>query len=431
MKKQFLKSNELYKRALKTIPQGSQTFSKSAKNFALGTSPLFIKKGSGARLIDVDDNEFIDYILALCPIILGYGDPDVDKAIRNQLDSGIIYSFASPLEADLSERLVSLIPCAEKVRFAKNGSDVTSAAIRLARAYTGKKRIAICGYHGWHDWFIGRTEKNLGVPEETINLSGTFLFNNTQSLETLLDANINEYAAVILEPEGAEAPNIEFLREVKRLANKHKALLVFDEIVTGFRMNIGGAQAEYDVVPDLACFGKSMANGMPISALVGRADVMDYMDHVFVSGTFGGELLSVAASIATIEKLCAKNVLSQTRSFGHRLKHGINKIFEKRGLAECLCVAGGDWRPVLKIKDTTFPSQLFLGLVRQELFQNGVIFGSGFNMCYSHCEAGQKIMDETLEAWDRTSLVLASALESGDIGGYIKGAPMKNTYQVR
>ena len=157
MEKSYEKSNELYYRALETIPQASQTFSKSAQNFILGSFPLFIESGKGARLIDVDNNEFIDYILALCPIILGYADADVDQAIREQLNKGIIFSLGSPLEVELSEKLVELIPCAEKVRFAKNGSDVTAGAVRLARAFTGRERVAVCGYHGWHDWFIGTT----------------------------------------------------------------------------------------------------------------------------------------------------------------------------------------------------------------------------------------------------------------------------------
>ena len=310
MVKPYTKSNELYYRALQTIPQASQTFSKSAQNFVLGAFPLFIERGKGARLIDVDDNVFVDYILALCPIILGYADPDVDKAIRRQLEKGIIYSLASPIEADLSEKLVELIPCAEKVRFAKNGSDVTSGAVRLARAFTGRERVAVCGYHGWHDWFIGTTPKNRGVPNSVRELTDTFSFNKSETLDTLLQRDPKGYAAIILEPAGVETPTIEFLQAVRRLANKYQVILIYDEIVTGFRMNIGGAQAEYGVVPDLACFGKSMANGMPISALVGRADIMDLMEKVFISGTFGGELLSIAAAITTLEKLQKKNVLN-------------------------------------------------------------------------------------------------------------------------
>lgn len=431
MEKSYLKSNELYQRALKTIPQASQTFSKSAQNFILGSFPLFIESGKGARLIDVDKNEFIDYILALCPIILGYADADVDEAIGDQLKKGIIYSFGSPLEVELSEKLVELIPCAEKVRFAKNGSDVTAGAVRLARAFTGRERVAACGYHGWHDWFIGTTPKNLGVPNSVRDLTDTFSFNKPKTLEDLLQRSPDGYAAIILEPAGVESPTIEFLEEVRRLATKYKAVLIYDEIVTGFRMNIGGAQAEYGVIPDLACFGKSMANGMPISALVGRSDIMDFMEKVFVSGTFGGELLSIAAAIATVNKIQKNSVLEKNRVLGGRLKKEINLIFKNRGLFESFCIDGGDWRPVLKIKNSNFPSQLLLNLIRQELAENSIIFGSGFNLCFAHYEEGEDLFNKTVEAWDKTSLVMSKALANSTPADYLKGKSIQGGFQVR
>ena len=431
VEKSYVKSSEIYYRALKTIPQASQTFSKSAQNFILGSFPLFIESGKGARVIDVDNNEFIDYILALCPIILGYADSDVDQAIREQLDKGIIFSLGSPLEVELSEKLVELIPCAEKVRFAKNGSDVTAGSVRLARAFTGRERVAVCGYHGWHDWFIGTTSKNLGVPSSVQNLTDTFSFNKSETLEDLLQRNPNAYAAIIIEPAGVETPTLEFLKEVRRLATEHKAVLIYDEIVTGFRMNIGGAQAEYGVTPDLACFGKSMANGMPISALVGRSDIMDCMEKVFVSGTFGGELLSIAAAIATVNKIQKKSVLENNRILGERLKKEINSIFKNRNLIDSFSIGGGNWRPVLKIENGDFPSQLLLNLIRQELSDNGIIFGSGFNLCFSHFEEGESLFNKTMEAWDKTSYVMSKALASGSPANYLRGESMCGGFQVR
>ena len=207
----FINSNKLYDRAIKTIPLASQTFSKSAMNFPKGASPLFFKKGQGAYVWDHDGNKYIDYVLGLMPIILGYCDPDVDESIRKQLDNGIIFSLSSELEVQLSEKLVELIPCAEMVRFGKNGSDVTSASIRLARAFTGRDKIAVSGYHGWHDWYIGTTTRNLGVPKAVQSLSSKFIFNDPDSLEYLFKHNPSDFAAVILEPDGVHSPEKGFL----------------------------------------------------------------------------------------------------------------------------------------------------------------------------------------------------------------------------
>lgn len=431
MTKTFKQSDAYYERALRTIPQASQTVSKSAENFVKGAYPLFIDKGEGAKLFDVDGNEYIDYILGLCPIILGYCDEDVDAAIRHQLDRGIIFSLASPLEAELAERLCHLIPCAEKVRFAKNGSDATSGAVRLARAHTDRDRIAICGYHGWHDWYIGSTAKRLGVPDAVQALSSTFDFNDADSLEALLADDPKGYAAIILEPAGVEAPEPGFLEAVRSLADKYGAVLIFDEIVTGFRMNLGGAQAEYGVAPDLASFGKSMANGMPISALVGKAELMDVMTDVFVSGTFGGETLSIAAALATIDKLEATDTLSKIRMHGARLRSEINSIFHTHGLNEDFMIKGDDWRPVLKIQTQSVTQPLAMSLLRQELAEAGVIFGSGFNMCLAHCDTNNSILDQTISAWDHTAGVLAKALSSPDPAKYLRGEPMAGAFQVR
>lgn len=431
MSPSFLKSNQLYERALKTIPQGSQTYSKSAENFVLGSFPLFIDSGKGGRVTDVDGNEFIDFILALCPIILGYGDQDVDIAIKNQLDKGIIFSLASPLEAVLSEKLTTLIPCAEKVRFAKNGSDVTAGAVRLARAHTGRDKVAICGYHGWHDWYIGTTAKGLGVPQAVKELSYTFSWNQPDTLRALLEKHPDGFAAIILEPSGPEPPTIDFLREVRELADTFKAVLIFDEIVTGFRMHIGGAQSEYGIIPDLACFGKSMANGMPLSALVGRENIMCLMDKVFVSGTFGGELLSIAASIATIDKLISSKALPKIRSFGNRIKYELNLIFKMQSIDNYLHIGGEDWRPVLKINNVDVHKQLVINILRNELAKNGLIFGSGFNICLAHVQEGEALINKTVNAWDKAVALLGDALKSENPTGFVDGKIVNDIFQVR
>ena len=207
----------------------------------------------GCWVEDVDGNRYIDYVLGLMPIVLGYRDPDVDEAICAQLQLGITFSLPTALEADLAERLVRLIPCAEKVRFGKNGSDATSAALRLARAHTGRDKVLVCGYHGWHDWCIGATSRRLGIPKAVCDLTVAFPYNRPEAVAELLAKEPDGFAAVILEPVGVEAPAPGFLARLRELTERYGVVLVFDEIVTGFRINLGGAQAEFGVAPDLAC----------------------------------------------------------------------------------------------------------------------------------------------------------------------------------
>jgi len=283
----YKNSESWLKRAEITIPLGSQTFSKSRTQYPVGVSPLYISRAKGATVRDLDGNSYVDLVNALASITLGYRNRGVDTAIRNQLRKGISFSLPGKLEAEVSEKLVDMIPSAEMVRFGKNGSDATSAAIRISRAYTGRDHVAVCGYHGWQDWFIGSTTRNKGVPKPVSELTHSFKYNDAESLESIL---VNyQVAAVILEPMNVSFPNEGFLLRVKELAKKHGAVLIFDETITGFRLSAGGAQELFNVNPDLSTFGKGMANGMPLSAIVGRSEIMKEMENVFFSGTFGGE----------------------------------------------------------------------------------------------------------------------------------------------
>ena len=332
----FIESDRLLDRALQTIPLGSQTFSKSHQQYVREVMPQFLANGRGCRVTDVDGNSYIDYVLGLLPIVLGYCDVDVDHAILSQLQCGITFSLPTVWEAELAERLVRQTPCAEKVRFGKNGSDATSAAIRLARAHTGRDRVLACGYHGWHDWYIGATVRRIGIPQSVCELTTTFAFNQAEAVTDLLSKQPEAYAAVILEPAGLMEPEPGFLERLRELTERYGVVLVFDEIVTGFRINLGGAQAEYKVIPDLACFGKAMADGMPISAIVGRDEIMKRMTDIFFSGTFGGEALSLAAAVATIEKLISQDAVHRMRVHGARLKELINGLVSKHRLSSVI-----------------------------------------------------------------------------------------------
>ena len=299
-----MKNNlKLFKEALKYIPQASQTYSKSYKVHFKDVSPLFLKKGNGCYVWDEDNKKYIDFISALLPIIIGYNTKEINSAIIKQLKKGISFSLPTKLETQLAKELCKLIPSAEMVRFGKNGSDVTGASIRLARAYTGRDKIIFCGYHGWHDWYIGKTDMSLGVPKQIKKLTNSFKYNDFETLEKILKKEPNKFAAVIMEPVYNIEPNKNFLQKVRRITKKYGCLLIFDEIVTGFRVHIKGAQYYYGVTPDVSCFGKAMANGMPISAIVGKKKVMKNFDKIFFSTTFGGETLSIAAALETIKFL--------------------------------------------------------------------------------------------------------------------------------
>ena len=302
-------------------------------------------------MYDVDGNEYVDLVSALLPNVLGYRDTDVDLAIRRQLTRGISFSLPTILETELAERLVKHIPCAEMVRFGKNGTDATSAAVRLARAVTKRDRLILLGYHGWQDWYIGATTRNLGVPASVSALSHLAPYGDLQAIEDLFVRYPGEFAAVMLEPMNTVEPAPGYLKGLKELVHRHGALLIFDEIITGFRWAIGGAQARYGVTPDLACFGKAMGNGMPISAVVGRADIMRVMEDIFYSGTFGGETLSLAAAIATIDKIDRDGVIDRLWATGAELMTQAIARIAAVGLSEVVGLVGAAPWAILTFKD--------------------------------------------------------------------------------
>src|ERR1051325_3634845 len=244
--------------------------------------------------------------MGIGPLSLGYCYPSVDNAIRQQLELGITFSQPHRLEVEVAELIREGVPNAESVRFSKTGCDVTSAAVRLARAYTGRNKVLCCGYHGWHDWYISVTDRNRGIPEAMQELTYTFNYNDIQSLIDSVDDNT---ACVILEPVVFEAPRDNFLQKVREVCDANGVLLIFDEMWTGFRLAAGGAQEYFNVSSDVQCFSKAIANGMPISVLSGRKEIMQLCDKdIFFYTTFGGEALSLAAAKATIEEINNKNV---------------------------------------------------------------------------------------------------------------------------
>lgn len=385
--KRYRLSQQMLERALKTIPLGSQTFSKSIIQFPLGVSPCFIKRGKGSRVWDVDGNEYIDFVNALAAITLGYNDPDVLNAVKTQLEDGTIFTLPHELEIKVAEKIVEMVPCAELVRFGKNGSDACAGAVRLARAYTKKDHVAVCGYHGWQDWYIGSTSRNLGVPEVVCELTHPFAYNDLDSLEQLFKKLPDQIAAVIMEPINIIEPKIGFLEGVKEMSQRYGALLIFDETITGFRYAKGGAQEYFGVIPDLATFGKGLANGYPLSVLTGRDEIMQLVKEVFFSFTFGGETLSLAAAFATMTKLQNEPVIETLWKQGEKVIKGVSALIEKHGLNDVLSIGGKECWSFLIFKDADIYSQWELkSLFLQEVFIRGILTIGSHNMSYAHSD---------------------------------------------
>lgn len=425
----FSNSESYLQRAQRSIPLGSQTFSKSKTQYPLGVSPFFLTRGEGSQVWDVDGNQYTDFVSSLASITLGYKDPDVDAAVKAQLDSGVILSLPHPIEAEVAELVCDMVPCAEMVRFGKNGSDATSGAIRLARAYTGRDHVAVCGYHGWQDWYIGSTARNRGVPEATQNLTHTFGYNDLSSLEQLLIENYNQIAAVILEPMNVEWPVPGFLEGVKRLAAQHGAVLIFDETITGFRFANGGAQEHFGVTPDLACFGKGLANGYPVSAVAGNRDIMLLMEEIFFSFTFGGEMLSLAAAKAVLQKLAARPVVSQICANGQRIIDGVDSILRDNQLGDIFSIKGHPSWSFLTIADARGVSSFELKtLLMQELHQRGFLSVGTHNVNYAHT---QEDIESLLAAYRELLPMIGEAANRGEVLNMLRCDPLDPLFKVR
>ncbi len=416
-------------RAERVIPLGSQTFSKSRTQYPYGVSPYFITRGQGSRVWDLDGNEYIDFVSSLAAVTLGYNDPDVTQAVRKQLDSGVIFSLPHPIETEVAELICDMVPCAEMVRFGKNGSDATAGAIRLARAFTGRDRVAVCGYHGWQDWYIGSTARHRGVPQATRDLTHSFVFNDLPSLEHLLDQHRDEFAVVILEPMNVTDPEPGFLAGVRDLAHRHGALLVFDETITGFRYANGGAQQLFGVTPDLATFGKGLANGYPVSAVAGRREVMKLMEEIFFSFTFGGEALSLAAAKATLLKLQREPVTATLASHGQFLVDGVRTLLDRHGLHDLFGIAGHPSWSFLLIKDargsTSFETKT---LWMQEMHQRGFLTVGTHNLSYAHSESD---VASLLAAYDEVLPFIGEAVSDGRLREVLRCTPLVPLFKVR
>lgn len=421
---EITKSDALYERALKVQKPITQTLAKGPGQYTNGAAPKYIQRGKGSHVWDVDGNEYIDFNAAIGPISLGYAYPVVDEAIKKQLEDGITFSMMHPLEVEVSELIQEVIPNAEAVKIAKTGADVCSAAIRVARAFTGREKIFCCGYHGWHDWYIAITSRNAGIPESIQNMTYTFEYNNIEAIKAALD---NTVAALILEPFIFEAPKPGFLKELAEACKANGTLLIFDEMWTGFRIAIGGAQEYFDVKPDLAVYSKACANGMPIAFLTGRADVMDlFNSKVFSYTTFGGEALSLAACKATINELRDKNVPKYLDEKGGLMKDGYNQIAIETGMDVYTRCIGYNCRSMVMFTPEAGNGLEVKALMQQEMIKRGVLWAGFHNMCYSHSDED---IAYTLSAYRDVMPIMKEAILSGDVKKYLKGEALEAVFR--
>ena len=421
------RSRALYDKAQTLIPGATQTLSKGASQFVQGVAPIFLARAKGSHVWDVDGNEYIDYPMALGPIILGHGYPAVDQAVQRQMQDGVAFSLPHPLEIAVAERLTAMIPCAEMVRFGKNGSDATAGAVRLARAYTGRDLIVCCGYHGWQDWYIGSTTFNRGVPAPVRDLLKTFDYNDIDSLARRFAEHPGQIAAVIMEPIGVVEPMDGFLAAVRDLCRREGALLIFDEVITGFRLARGGAQEYFGVAPDLACFGKALANGYPLSAVVGPRAIMKTFEQTFFSFTFGGEAVSLAAANATLKEIAEKEVIAHLWEMGRQLNDGFKVLAKEFGVDRFMHTSGLAPRTTINFFDDSGRESLLVkSLFQQECLKRGVLFSGGQMICFSHSSAD---IEQTLRVYRSAMEIVGAALRHGNVGEKLEGAPVEPVFR--
>ena len=425
----------LQRRAHALIPGGAHTYAKGDDQYP-ETAPPFIARGEGCHVWDLDGREYIEYGMGLRSVALGHAFPRVIDAVKSELSSGSNFTRPSPWEVEAAEMFLDCVSTAEMVKFAKNGSDATTAAVKLARACTGRDLVAICAdqpFFSTDDWFIGSTAMPAGIPQAIRNLTVKFRYNESATLEKLFLTHPGQISCVVLEAETSLAPRPGFLAEVRALCDKFGALMVLDEMITGFRWDLGGAQRVHNVVPDLSTFGKAMANGFPLAALAGKREVMERgglwhsEERVFLlSTTHGAESLSLVAGLATMQVYRDEPVIETLYQRGERLKRGVEQVTRRHGIQDYVQVLGRPCNLVFTTKGPDrLPSQPYRTLFMQQLIASGILAPS-FVVSYSHSEAD---IDRTIEAVDLAARTYARALDDGGALQHLEGRPVKPVFR--
>lgn len=430
----FTQSHRLRAKSHALIPGGAHTYAKGDDQYP-DLAPGFIERGAGSHVWDVDGNEYIEYGMGLRSVTLGHGYAPVVEAAYRAMRNGINFTRPAAMEVEAAEQLLDLIPGAEMVKFAKNGSDVTTAAVKLARAHTGRDMVGICVDHPFFsvdDWFIGASAMNAGIPQVVQELTVPFHYNDVDSVKALFDRYPGRIACLIMEPEKYSPPEDRFLHKVQQLCQANGALFVLDEIITGFRHGLHGAQGKYGIVPDLSTFGKALGNGFSIAALVGKRGIMELgglyheRERVFLlSTTYGAETHCLAAAMETMRIYREENVIGYLDYQGGRLAHGIHAAIDDHQLGDYVDLVGFPCNLVYGTRDAEGrPSQWFRALFMQETIKRGLLMPS-LILSYSHSDAD---IDRTVDAIHEALHVYRRALEDG-VEKYLVGGPTQPVFR--
>ena len=414
-------SLDLYERAEELIPGKTQLISRRASSFAHPVSPIYADHAKGSRFVDVDGNEYIDWVNAVTAIILGHADDVVDDAVRGQIDKGSLFTLNSPLEIKLAELLIDTIPSAEMVRYTKGGGESCAVAVRIARGTTGRDKILFSGYHGWHDWYQSANYlvdpesgefpfagiEPTGVPKALAGTAIPFIYEDIDNLRQLFEENKGEVAAVMMEPMRSERPKEGYLEAVKELCHANGALLIFDEVSSGWRISLGSAQEWLGVTPDMSVFAKAMSNGYPMGCVVGSREAMEPADRMFISSSYWSDNIGLAASVTTISELKRRNSAEFFKEFGEKMAAALQDAVDSVGISAQ--VTGIHTAPTLSIEvpdpDMKKPiDTLFI----QEMAKRGVFAPTSFKATMAHTDEDIAI---TAEAAADSMRVIMRALE--------------------
>lgn len=428
------KGQDLYIKAKKIIPGGTQLLSKRPEMFLPNQWPAYYEKANGCEVWDLDGNHYYDFAqMGVGSCTLGYNNMAVTKAVKCAIDKGSMCSLNSYEEVQLAEKLIELNPWSDMVRFARTGGEINNIAIRIARANTGKSRVAFCGYHGWHDWYISanlsdnsRLDEQLlpgldpsGVPRELTNTSLPFMYNDLSSLESLVDEYGNTFAAIIMEPRRGTAPTQEFLNGVRKVADRIGAVLIFDEVTSGFRMNIGGIHRTMGVKPDMAIYGKALGNGHPIAAVVGKGEIMESAQNSFISSTFWTERVGFAAALASIAEMERVDAPKQLISAGKR----INNIWIDAARVNRLKISISGIEPLTHIAFDYDNAIEILTLYIQLMLEKGFLLGGAV---YTTTAYTDDVLDKFQHATEESFKVIADSINKGNVESLLNG-PVKHT----
>ena len=435
--KKSKKGIALWKKAKKIIPGGTQLLSKRSELYLPEQWPSYFKKAKGCEVWDLDGNKYIDmYSMGIGSCILGYADPDVNKAVKKVIDEGSMCTLNSPEEVELAELLLKIHPWAEEVRYARTGGEAMAQAVRIARAKSQKDKVAFCGYHGWHDWYLSSNladDKNLdghlikgleprGVPRGLKGTAMPFYYNNIQELERIVKDN-KDIGVIVLEPMRHQEPKDNFLQKVRKIANDINVILIFDEVSSGFRFNIGGVHLKYKVHPDIAVYAKGISNGFPMAAIIGKKEIMKSAQDTFISSTYWTERTGPAAALATIKKMIKNKVPEKLERTGKYLIKNLEKIAEKNKIK--MKIAG---KPALMHFSFQYgeKNRAIETLFTQEMLKEGIIASSGIYVSYAF---KKEHLNKYLKAVDRVFKILKKAIDENKIEKLLRGPVAQSGFQ--